>query len=313
MTMRLILLVLASILVSSSPAHTETADGRQKLVFIAGKHTHSPGEHEFGAGAELLAKCLAEGAPDLHVEVVLDGWPEDEKVFEGADAIVFYMDGGPKHEIVQEGGERISKIEEWVKEGIGIGCMHYGVEVEATKAGAEFKRWIGGYYEHAFSCNPMWEPNFKKLPKHPITQGVRPFQLRDDWYMNIRFADGFSAEETKEDEGTKFTPILVATPSDDVRDGPYAWPKGPYEHVVAASGLSEAMMWAVDRPDGGRGFGFTGGHFHRNWINDDYRKTILNALVWVSKAKVPEKGIVSKVTVEDIAEYRDYRDPKEGE
>ena len=91
-----------------------------------------------------------------------------------------------------------------------------------------------------------------------------------------------------------------ASPSDDVRDGPYVYPKGPYPHIEAAKGRAEAMMWAVERPDGGRGFGFTGGHFHDNWGNDNFRKVILNGLVWLTKAEVPAGGIESKVTPEDL-------------
>jgi hypothetical protein len=178
--------------------------------------------------------------------------------------------------------------------------MHYGVEIEADKAGDNFKRWIGGFYENMYSCNPMWEPNFAQLPKHPITQGVKPFQIKDEWYFNMRFADDFTADGPKESEGTKFTPILVAAPSDTVRNGPYVAPKGPYAHIQAASGRKEAMMWAVERPDGGRGFGFTGGHFHDNWGNEDVRKTVLNALVWVAKGEVPADGVASTVTKEEL-------------
>lgn len=59
-------------------------------------------------------------------------------------------------------------------------------------------------------------------------------------------------------------------------------------------------MWAVEREDGGRGFGFTGGHFHLNWGNDSFRKTVLNALVWLAKGEVPTSGIESKVSAEDL-------------
>lgn len=178
--------------------------------------------------------------------------------------------------------------------------MHYGVEVVADQAGDQFKRWIGGHYENMFSCNPIWEPSFEKFPKHPITQGVKPFQIKDEWYFNIRFANDFTAEGAKETEGVKFTPILIAKPSNEVRKGPYVYPKGPYPHIQQASGRQEAMMWAVERPDGGRGFGFTGGHFHDNWGNADFRKTVLNALAWVAKAEVPEQGIESTVTEADL-------------
>ena len=53
-------------------------------------------------------------------------------------------------------------------------------------------------------------------------------------------------------------------------------------------------------PDGGRGFGFTGGHNHLNWGNDDFRKTVLNAILWVAKAKVPKEGVPSKLTEDDL-------------
>ncbi len=86
-----------------------------------------------------------------------------------------------------------------------------------------------------------------------------------------------------------FVPILVASPDDKVRNGPYVYPKGPYEHIQQAKGRAEAMMWAVERSDGGRGFGFTGGHFHDNWGNANYRKVVLNGMVWLAKGNVPKK------------------------
>lgn len=292
------LFLLALLLPLAGTLAAKTPDGRNKLVIIAGKPSHPPRMHEFNAGVQLLAKCLAQGAPQLKVEYVLNGWPKDESVFAGADAVIFYMDGGGKHEAVQEG--RLEKIEQWAKSGVSLGMMHYGVEVIAAQAGMPFKRWIGGHYENAFSCNPIWEPTFASFPKHPVTRGVKPFQIKDEWYFNIRFVEGFSAEKSSQVEGVKFTPILVAKPSDAVRDGPYVHPKGPYPHIQAAKGRPEAMMWVTERPDGGRGMGFTGGHFHDNWANDDFRKTVLNSLVWLAKAEVPPAGVQSRVSKADI-------------
>lgn len=306
---RLTLTALLALVATLSPAEAKTPDGKQKLVIIAGKPSHPPRMHEFNAGTQLLAKCLA-GVPGLKVEFALNGWPADEAIFEGADAVVFYMDGGPKHEAVQDGGKRLAKIDEWAKAGVGIGMMHYGVEVVADVAGEQFKRWIGGHYENAFSCNPIWEPSFEGFLAHPITRGVSPFQIKDEWYFNIRFADGITPGGALESAAAKFTPILVAKPSDEVRGGPYVFPKGPYPHIQAASGRAEAMMWAVERPDGGRGFGFTGGHFHDNWGNDNFRKTVLNALVWVAKAEVPADGVASTVTKEDLDANLDPKPPK---
>ena len=66
-------------------------------------------------------------------------------------------------------------------------------------------------------------------------------------------------------------------------------------------------MWAVERADGGRGFGFTGGHFHKNWGNNDFRKTILNALLWISKLDVPADGMSSTVSEDDLTQNLDIK------
>ena len=281
----------------------------QKLVIIAGKPSHPPRMHEFNAGVQLLAKCLND-YPGLEVAVCLNGWPEDESVFEEADAVVFYMDGGGRHEAVQEGGRRLKLIDQWAKAGVGLGFMHFGVEVVPDQAGDEFKRWIGGHYEHMHSCNPIWSPEFTQFPKHPITRGVKPFAIKDEWYFNMRFVNDISGNEATQVDDLKFTPILVGVPSDQVRNGPYVYPKGPYPHIQANRGRAEAMMWAVERVDNGRGFGFTGGHFHDNWGNDEFRKTILNAFLWISKVRVPRNGVDSHVTVDDLNANLDPKTPR---
>ena len=99
--------------------------------------------------------------------------------------------------------------------------------------------------------------------------------------------------------------VLVDKPSDQVRNGPYVYPKGPYPHIQEASGRAETMMWTFERADGGRGFGFTGGHKHKNWGDDNFRKVVLNALVWIAKAEVPTNGIESSVSPEDLEKNLD--------
>lgn len=256
--------------------------------------------HEFNAGVQLLAECLRE-VETLQVEVVLNGWPRDETVFENADAVVFYMDGGRRHEVVQEEGKRLKLVDGLAKRGVGLGFMHFGVEIVPDQAGDEFKRWIGGHYENMFSCNPIWEPHFAAFPKHPITRGVKPFTIKDEWYFNMRFVSDWSGNQARENDQLRLTPILVATPSEAVRNGPYVYPKGPYPHIQANQGRAEAMMWAVERQDGGRGFGFTGGHYHANWGDPNYRKVVLNSLLWVAKHEVPKGGVESSVSEAQLA------------
>ena len=68
------------------------------------------------------------------------------------------------------------------------------------------------------------------------------------------------------------------------------------------------MLWTLERPDGGRGFGFTGGHFHRNWQNDEYRKVVMNAICWLAGISVPALGVGSSSVTD--AELERNLDPK---
>lgn len=284
----------AAAVAAASPAFAKPDPKPKKLVLIAGTPSHGPGDHEFNAGVLLLDKCL-KGVPGLETVVFTSGYPKDDSALASADGILCYADGGGGHPLVRE--KRLERIGKLMDKGVGLMCAHYGVEVLKDLGGPEFTNWIGGYYEHGYSCNPMWRPEFAEFPKHPITSGVKPFAVRDEWYFNMRFRDGMKG----------VTPVLVAKPSDEVRDGKYVYPQGPYPHIQEAKGRAEAMMWAAERPDGGRGVGFTGGHFHRNWANDDFRKVVLNALLWICKLDVPADGVGSKVTE---AEMMANLDPK---
>jgi hypothetical protein len=75
--------------------------------------------------------------------------------------------------------------------------------------------------------------------------------------------------------------------------------------------MPEHLAWVYQRPDGGRGFGFTGGHVHWNWANDSFRTTILNAVVWIAGLEVPEGGVPSKApTVEELLQNQDFDPPQ---
>jgi hypothetical protein len=284
----------------------------KKIVLVAGKPSHGPGAHEFRAGCLLLKSCL-DRVPGVTTVVHSNGWPREATAFDGADAVVIYCDGGLGHPAIQGGHAKI--LGDLARKGVGLGFMHYGVEIPSTNGGPQFLEWIGGYYEHLYSCNPMWSPEYKAFPDHPIARGVRPFSTRDEWYFNIRFArpgentDASRTGAANSNPG-RLTAILTATPSDEVRKGKYVYPPGPYDHIIAASGREETLMWAFERPDGGRGFGFTGGHTHANWANDNQRKVVLNALLWITKADVPIIGVESAVTPEQMKENLDPKEKK---
>ncbi len=282
----------AALTVMGSLSASATAADTAKIVLVAGRPSHGPGDHEFNAGCKLLAKCLAE-VPGVDPVVVAGGWPQDESVFDGARTLVFFMDGGGGHPIIKN--DHLETIQKLMDKGVGLVCLHYAVEVPKGKPGDKFLDWIGGYYEGGFSTNPHWTAEIIKIPDHPITRGVKPFAVRDEWYFNMRFRP----------EMKGVTPLLVAKPDDKTRQGVSASPRGPYQHIVDAKGRDEVLAWAVERPDGGRGFGFTGAHAHKNWGDPNFRKLVLNAILWTAKLDVPPEGVESKVSDDELKQNLD--------
>lgn len=264
------------------------------VVFIAGEPSHGYGAHEFGPGSALLARALNEPASPVRARVYRDGWPADVDPLEGATAVVFYLDGGDGHAALPH----LAALEARAAQGLGIVALHYAVELPSGRPSEAFRRWIGGSYESGFSTNPMWSAELRLDPKHPITRGVRPFRAYDEWYFNLRFS---------EDSGV--TPIASAVPDDEARANP-TWPPFADDRVMAASGRRETLVYARERPDGGRGAGFTGGHFHWNWGNADFRTLVLNTIVWTAGVEVPLEGVPSaRLSYEELAEGQDERQP----
>jgi hypothetical protein len=267
----------------------------RKLVMVAGPKSHGYGAHEHNAGWLLLAKMLNENMPGVQAEVYTNGWPKDPTAFDNADAIAFYCDGGGGHVVMPH----LEQVDKLAKKGVGIACYHYGVEVPKGRPGDYLLSWIGGYFETFWSVNPHWEADFKELPKHPITRGVKPFTINDEWYYHMRFVEDMK----------NVTPILTAIPPDSTRRGRDD-AHGGNPHVRARMGMPEHVAWAYERPDGGRGFGFTGGHWHWGWAKDDFRKLVLNSLVWITGAEVPPDGVPSnRPTAEELEANQDYDPP----
>jgi Domain of Unknown Function (DUF1080)/Trehalose utilisation len=268
----------------------------KKIVFIAGRPSHGPGDHEHRAGCTLLAKSLNTAAGDrFYATVYHYGWPADPTKFQNADAIVMYCDGGGGHMV----NPHLAEVEAAQSRGAGVGAIHYGVEVEKGPSGNAFLKWIGGYFEAHWSVNPHWDADYKSLPQHAVASGVEPFKINDEWYYHMRFRDGMKG----------VTPILTALPPKETLnrpDGPHSG--NPAVREAIAKGEPQHMMWVSENEGGSRGFGFTGAHFHRNWKDNNFRKVVLNAVAWIAKAEVPAGGIQTPTPSDD--EMKAQLDPK---
>jgi len=267
--------------VSANPRskRDRVADAK-KIRLLAGTPSHGYGAHEHYAGCRLLADALQRAFPTFDVDVIRGGWPRDRSALDDVDAVVMYCDGGSGHPAMRH----LDQFKAMVARGVGIVCLHYAVEVPQGPRGQVFLDAIGGYFEANWSVNPHWTAHFETLPTHPITRGVHPFRVHDEWYYHMRFRPGM--------EG--IAPILTDLPPATS----LARPDGPHSgnravRAAIAAGEPQQVAWAYQRPDGGRGFGFTGGHFHWNWAEPNFRTLVLNAIVWVAHGEVPAEGVAS--------------------
>lgn len=251
---------------------------KSKIVFIAGPPSHGPGMHDHPAGCELLANCLNAGQLDV-LALVSQGWPQDEHIFDGAKAVVVYSDGGGGHPLLPH----LQAMDALAKKGVGIALLHYAVEPVPGDASKKFLDWIGGYFEINYSVNPHWDAEITALPSHPATRGVQPFSMADEWYYHMRFVPDMKG----------VTPILTARPPAstlDREEGTHSNNPQVKEDVLVKK-EPQHLAWAYVRQDGGRGFGFTGGHFHEGWKNDQVRRLVLNAICWTAGVDVPDTGV----------------------
>ena len=271
----------------------------KKVVFIAGKKSHGYFSHEHIAGSKLLSRYINDANVGIKSIVITDdGYPKDPSILNDAASIVVYCDGGGRHLL----NPHLKEFDQLMKKGIGLACIHYGVEVPKGAPGDYFLKWIGGYFETNWSVNPHWVANFSKLPNHPVASGVGSFSINDEWYYHMRFREAM----------TGVTPLLSSLPSADTlrrKDGPHS--NNPHvREAVLKRKESQHVAWVYQRGSDykdGRGFGFTGGHHHVNWGSDSFRKLVLNGIAWTAKVKIPKDGLeAGKVVSKDLVANQDY-------
>ncbi len=259
------------------------AFGRTRnVVLLAGKRSHPPGMHEYLKSVKLLKVLLdRSGRTDIRTEFYFDGWPEDPRVLDRADTIVTFSDGqdGDRYSPVPwMTDDRMRIIEKQIKRGCGFMTVHFST-FAPRQYGPRMLEWTGGYFEwQAEDGSRKWTSDIKKLdtdvtiasPRHPVARGLQPFHMNEEFYYRMKFRES----------DQRLQPILQVP----------ALPGTPLQQTVA---------WAVQREDGGRGFATTTGHFFSHWQDANWRRMILNAVVWTAGLDVPSAGVESAYVPED--------------
>jgi type 1 glutamine amidotransferase len=274
------------------------AAGAKKIVLIAGKKSHGPvgnGIHDYPWSVKLIKVMLDNSnvAGQVRVEYHLDGWPEDEKTLDDADAIMVISDGRDGNLFAEaphfSSPAHTQVIARQIRRGCGFLVFHFST-FAADAFAKEILDWSGGYFDWETDGQRKWYSAITTqqaevlpaTPGHPILRGVERFTMREEFYYNIRFNEratfgvrGATSGNTKTGDGT-LVPIWVV----------------PALHGRPDKG--NVVAWARERANGGRGFGTTCGHFYDNWKLDNFRRMVLNAIVWSAKGEVPAGGVTAR-------------------
>ncbi len=248
------------------PLENDSLDPKlAKVVLIAGSVSNKAGQHEYFAGCSLMMDWLKR-TPGVWPVMAAEGWPKDERIFEGAKAVVVYADAGAKLPFLEPA--RWARIKSVVDSGAGFVALHQAVEVPADRA-EEYKSWLGAVWQPDIGSRGHWDMEFSEFPKHPITRGVTAFAAPlDGWLFNLHFADGAK-------------PLVTGQVPDKARSTADA---------KAHNARPEVVAWSFERANGGRSFAFTGCDLHKNWQVEGQRKLVTNGILWAAKVEVPEGG-----------------------
>jgi hypothetical protein len=258
---------------NAPPVEQPPADAKApKVVLVAGSSYYKPGEHEYVAACAVLVDLLKHNgvAPVLAID-----WPKKPETLAGAKAVVFFFDGGEKHQALK--GNRPAEVQKLLDAKVGLVQLHQAADYPKDFA-EKARGWAGGAWEKGAGQRAHWVTEFKDFPDHPVFRGVKPFKIDDGWLYQIRFVPGMKG----------VTPLLRT------------W--NPKAKNKPSEG-QDVVAWAYERPDGGRSFTFTGAHLHASLAQEGYRRLLVNGILWSAGAEVPKEGAKVDLDPADLPRY----------
>jgi hypothetical protein len=243
-----------------SPTHPPA-----RVMLVGGAGHEAPGRHEYALGLARLADWLR--ADGMQVRVLAEGWPADASVLEQADAIILYFDGADAHPLAD--ATRRNQLSRLAARGVGLVVLH---QASTTPAADELGlgRLFGATRPGLFDRSTEWAALAPVGAAHPVLNGVRAFEYRDEFYPTLRVADA-----------AQLTPLLDAPLHPQYRDGAPWLSDAPETRMVA---------WAQERGPA-RAVGYTGLHFLAAFDEPMLQRFLRNAVAWTAHQPVPPGGM----------------------
>ncbi|MDN3921329.1 ThuA domain-containing protein [Roseateles violae] len=234
------------------------------IVLIGGAGHEGPGRHEYAAGLKQLAGWLKEALPQAEVQAFESGWPRDPVVLAQASTLVLYLDGADKHPLNDPAKRRAFAAA--MQRGVGVVALHQA----STAAGEdkELQQWFGALRPGLFDRTTE-TTTLRPAADSPLSRGLRPIVVRDEFYPTLRFAEGAM-------------PVLSATLHPQYRAG---------QPLLDGAAEDVTVAWSYQRAGGGRSFGYSGAHFLT--ALEPLRPLLVNAIAWTAGLDLPVRADVT--------------------
>jgi hypothetical protein len=255
----------------------EEAPSKHLLLISDAPDGHPWNTHEFRAGIRILHRLLQD-VPGLEIATAdaKENSREIPKLVDAADGVVLFVTQGSQW--VGSDPERLAAFERLAKRKGGITALHWAVGAKDPQYIDVAKKLWGGCHGGPDRKYVVDQRTLEPNHEHPITKGLEPLTIRDEWYYTLKFAS----------EG-KIIPLWTTVIDDE----------------------PQAVSWAWERPNGGRSFGFVGLHFNENWGEETYRRFVSRGVLWTLHMDEPEDGLSLAYDKKDVEEPRPQ--PAKGE
>jgi type 1 glutamine amidotransferase len=195
-----------------------------RIVLVAGKKDHGPGEHDYPAWQKAWAE-LFKSADKIEVVTAWE-WPAADE-FRKADLIVFFQHG-------DWDGKRAADIDSYLERGGGLVYIHWAVDGRDNVA--DFAKRIG-LASHGgkikYRHGPLDLEFSKEAKRHPIARNFDRLKLVDESYWML--TGDLPAER------------VLATQVEDKEARPLFWTTEPAKGRVFVS-IPGHYSWTFDDP-----------------------------------------------------------------
>jgi putative heme-binding domain-containing protein len=213
-----------------------------RVVLVAGKKDHGPGEHDYPAWQKAWAELLA-AADRVEVAKAFD-WPAKDE-FAKADVIVIYQRG-------DWNAQRAADVDAFLERGGGLVYIHWAVDGQKESPGLAKRIGLSWGAGAKFRHGPL-ELTFDRNSAHPIGRNLDKLSLVDEsyWALTGTLPEGRVIAWGTEEKQAR--PLLWSLEKSKGRvfvsiPGHYSWTfDDPLFRVVLLRGIAWAAREPVDR------------------------------------------------------------------